>query len=425
MEMKKIARLVGLLGCAGFAGHAAASGFQLLEQNASGLGNAYAGSAASAENASVQFYNPAALTELPGGNVSAGLTLIRPSFRFRDTGSSNAPAAAGGNGGDAGGIEKLPNFYASWQLADRWFAGLGMGAPFGLKTDYEPDWAGRFQTQLFEIKTYNVNPSLAFKATEKLSVGVGLNYQRLEALYQRQAATMSPLLPSSAWPAVQNTQVTLDATGEAWGWNAGVLFKPAPATTVGFSYRSKMFYNLGGTLKSTNQLVSPDAHATADLTLPDTYILSVAQKLDERWEMLGDISRTNWSSVNEVPILRANGTLAQTLETRFRDTWRVALGGTYKVNDQWKWKYGVAYDQSPVRGAEERLLSLPDNNRYWLTTGVQWAADKTTTLDLGMSYIYIPDTKVHAEHTSAGQGRVVGNYDGSIILLGAQLSKRF
>lgn len=404
-----------------FSVSALASGFQLLEQNASGLGNAYAGSGAIAEDASTVFYNPGAMSRLKGGNISGGIAVIRPSYKFKDDGSSNTPAPTGSNGGDAGALAALPNAYATWQLGERWFAGLGMGAPFGLKTEYSDDWAGRFQSQTFDIKTYNLNPSLAYQLSPKISIGLGLNYQKMEARYVRSAAVVNAL--------TQSTQLTLDADSDALGWNAGALFALSETMDIGFSYRSKMFHRLEGTLSSTSQLVSPDVSAAANITLPDTYALSIAQRISERWTMLGDISRTNWSSIDQVAINRTSGAqagqTAQVLEAKFRDTWRVALGGKYMLSNALFWKYGVAYDQSPVRGSEERLLSLPDNNRYWFSTGLNWKADETTSLDIGAAYIYIPDSKVDADQSSKGRGHVVGQYRGSIFILGAQLSKRF
>jgi long-chain fatty acid transport protein len=140
-------RVFSLAVLSGVATASHGAGFQLLEQSASGLGNAYAGSAAIAENASTIYFNPAGMTYLPGVNVSGGATAIRPSFKFRDNGLSRGPLALGGapstsNGGDAGSWGVVPNAYMSWQINDRWFAGVGLGAPFGLKTEYEDDWAG-------------------------------------------------------------------------------------------------------------------------------------------------------------------------------------------------------------------------------------------------------------------------------------------
>jgi long-chain fatty acid transport protein len=417
MIVQSVVAALAVLG----AGSVAASGFQLLEQNASGLGNAYAGSAANAENASTIYYNPAGMTKLNKGGASFGANLIQPSYKFKNEGSSNAPAATGTDGGDAGSSAVLPNMYAAAALTKDLYFGVGIGAPFGLKTEYSPDWTGRFQSTSFDIETLNVNPSLAYRITDKLSFGVGANWQKMSVEYKRNAAVINAL--------TQNTMVTLAADSEAWGWNAGVLFDLNPSMSMGLSYRSKVKHKLNGTLTSSSQLVSPDVTADASITLPDTWVYSIKQQLGDTWEVLGDISRTGWSSINTVPIFRtsgaAAGSTAQTLDAHFRNTWRVALGGTQKVNDTWKMKYGLAWDQSPVRSAEERLVSLPDNDRIWFTVGTQLQVDKTSTVDLGAAYIYIRDAHIDNNQSAAGRGRVTGSYTGSVVILGAQYSLAF
>jgi len=306
-------------------GLASASGFQLLEQNGSGLGNAYAGSAAVAENASTIFFNPAGLTQLKGSNVSSGLAVVKASYTFHDNGSSSGSFTGTGGNTNAGTTGYLPNIYASSELGSGLYAGIGLGAPFGLKTHYEVPWAGAAQAVLFDIKTMNMNPSLAWKVSEKISLGAGINYQQLEAEYQRQASTLSAF-------SLYQDGVALQAQGTAWGWNAGILAKPSDSMKIGFSYRSRMRYHLKGYLNAygpTASLLSANTgNASVNIVLPDTYILSVTQKLSDKWEMLGDISRTRWSTVHDVDIiLDRNNSKAQTLEARFRDTWRIALGG--------------------------------------------------------------------------------------------------
>lgn len=416
MNKKMLAKLcavaVGMIASGG----AFASGFQLLEQNGSGLGYAYAGSAVIGEDASTVYYNPAAMTKLEGNNFSAGGALLRPSFRFKNSNSS----LSGSNGGDAGGWAVLPNMYGTWQLNDRWFAGIGMGAPFGLSTKFDNDWVGRYQSKEFDIKTYNINPSLAYKATDRLSLGFGLNWQRAEAEYTRMAAAV---------PGLSNISSTMGISSEAWGWNAGVTFKLSDAMDLGFSYRSRVHQDMKGDVKTTPTYAAADSNVEAKIDLPDTYILSLSQKLSDRWTMLGDISRTNWSTMDQVSIVRtsgaAAGTNADVLHANFRDTWRFALGGIYKMSDKASWKYGLAYDQSPVRGTEERLVSLPDNNRYWVTTGFQWKFDPTLKADLGLAYIYIPKDHIRADQSSSYRGRVEGEFVGQIVILSAQVSKRF
>lgn len=417
MKMKTIARLMPLLALGLAGGHASAAGFQLLEQNASGIGNAYAGSAAVAENASTIFFNPAGMTQLKDREISVGMAVVRPTFKFRDQGSSVSLLSGTGNGGDAGSWAFIPNAYLSWALTKDIYAGIGLGAPFGLVTEYNNPWVGGAQALKFDIKTYNINPSLAWRVNEKLSVGGGVSYQKMEVEYVRLATVMQ---------APPGTVVKLAADDWAWGWNVGAIFSPSQTTKVGVSYRSKVRHDLQGDLKVGGNPVD----ASAKVTLPDTFIVSVTQTLDNRWEMLGDISWTGWSSIPKVDIMRAVGTNpAQTLDTRFRDTWRFALGSNYRLNDTVKLKFGIAYDQAPVRSDQYRLVSLPDSNRTWLTTGAQIKVNPASTVDLGVAYIKAGESHIYNDQRSANpslnRGLVSGVYDARVWILGAQYSMAF
>ncbi len=130
-----------------------------------------------------------------------------------------------------------------------------------------------------------------------------------------------------------------------------------------------------------------------------------------------------------VDIVRTSGALSgatvQTLEARFQDTWRVALGANYRLDDAWTLKAGLAYDQTPVRNASTRLTALPDNDRSWFTFGGQWKASKSAVLDVGVAYLYVPDTRIDNDQSAQGRGRVSGEYDSSVWIVGAQYSMAF
>jgi long-chain fatty acid transport protein len=406
-------KLIPALLLAAFSGAASASGFQLLEQNASGIGNAYAGSAAVAENASTVYFNPAGMTQLQDREVSGGMAAIRPSYKFSNNGST-APTAIGGGvatgsmGGDAGGWGFVPNGYVSWALTKDLYAGIGIGAPFGLKTEYSDEWVGRFQSVSFDIKTLNINPSLAYRVNEKVSLGFGVDWQQINAEYLRQSILGSLV------------KVSLDDS--AWGWNAGALFTLSPSTKVGVSYRSAIKYSTSGTFRG-----AVNADAKAEIKVPDTFILSVTQKLSDKWDMLGDVSRTGWSSIPKVDIMNAttgSAVPAQTLESDFKNTWRVALGANYKYTEAIKLKFGIAYDQAPVKADTTRMVSLPDNNRIWFSTGAQYKLDKSSALDFGIAYLYLRDSQVNNNQDTT-RGVVVGTYSGSAWILGGQYSMAF
>lgn len=425
MIIKVLALAIGAFGST--ASHAAA--FQLLEGNASGLGNAYAGSAAVAEDASTVFFNPAGMTLLPGRNVAFSVDLVRPSAKFDNQGSTVPPGQGiGGNGGDAGDWAAIPAGYMTWQLTDRLFAGLGVGAPFGLKTEYGADWVGRFHAVKSEIKTVNINPSIAFKVNDVLSIGVGVNFQRIDADLTN--LVTNPGLAGS----LARGRIKGDDT--AWGWNAGLMWQVSDTTRLGAAYRSKMDYKLEGTarftgLNATGNIVATALNAgrggdvTADVELPDTATFSVVQKISDRWTMLGDISWTGWSTLQDLTVNRVDGVNVTTEELRWRDTWRVAFGGTYAYTDALSLKFGLAWDQTPVRDTT-RLPRVPDEDRVWLSLGLQWRPNATSAVDVGYAHLFVKDAKVNNDGGSALlKGTLVGEYENSVDILGVQYSTRF
>lgn len=403
------------------AGCAHASAFQLAEQNASGLANGYAGSAAIADNASTIFFNPAGMTRLPGFNVSAGATMISTTFKFSDDGSTGPGGLPLGSdtGGNAGSVNAVPNAYFSWQLSPQWFLGLGASSPFGLSTRYDDDWIGRYQSTEFSIQTVNINPSVAYKVSERLSIGAGLNWQRMDAIYQRKA-------PAVISPTDMNAKAKLN--GDAWGWNLGLLYQLTPSTRVGASYRSAMHYGVSGTTTLSNipgplagRLPSSE-DSSANFTLPATTILSAVHDINPKWQVLGDISWTQWSSL---PALNLNnGALGEDrLRLDFRDTWRFALGVNYQYSPGWQLKAGVSYDQSPIPSSSVRPTSLPDNDRISLSVGAQYRFSPRTTIDVGYAHLFFNPSINN--RTAPEKGDVKGDWQASADLLGVQISYRY
>jgi len=382
---KMTLRTVPALLLLAFSGAASAAAFQLLEQNASGLGNAYAGSAAVADNASTIFFNPAGMTQLTGFQFSAGVVGVGPSYEYRDQ-------AGVKSGGDAGSWGALPNGYLSGQLTKDLFVGLGISVPFGLATEYDSNWAGKSLAIKSTIKTVNINPSLAYRVNDKVSLGFGVNYQTIDG-------------------ELTKTGATLKADDSSWGWNAGALFTLSPAMRVGVSYRSAVKYKLEGTING----VVP---VNADIKLPDTFILSVWQQVSDRWEAMGDLSYTRWNTLKSLNVLSsASGNLLSSDTFNYENSWRVAWGAGYQATDSAKIKFGIAFDRTPVR-TEYRSPRVPDNNRLWLSLGGQWNAGSYGKVDLGYSYLYVIDPTI-------SQPGLQGKYDVSAHIVGMQYSVGF
>src|SRR5512135_1926263 len=211
-------------------GDAAASAFALLEQS-SGTGNAFAGGAAAAEDATTLFFNPAGMSRLKGKQVTVAGSLISPSAKFTNTGSSGA---TGGNGGDAGSLALVPNTYMVMELEPALHFGLGVFAPFGLQTEYDPTWIGRFQAIKSKIQTVNLNPAVAYQMSDSVSLGIGLNYQHISG----------ELTNAVNFGVLGEGASTITGSDSAWGYNFGALFNVTPDTRIGLSYRSKIKYTL-------------------------------------------------------------------------------------------------------------------------------------------------------------------------------------
>ncbi|HEX9301960.1 MAG TPA: outer membrane protein transport protein, partial [Casimicrobiaceae bacterium] len=267
--------------------------FALQEQNASGLGHAYSGGAAAAEDVSTIFYNPAGLVRLSTAQVVVAGNLICPSAKFHNSGSQAAfGQPLGGDGGDAGSCAFVPNLYIGVPFTDKWSFGLGINAPFGLKTEYTNDWMGRFQAIESKLETLNVNPVLSWEPTKNLTVGAGFSYQKLKATLTSNVnysaafaqgvgdAVKGGLIPAPAAPTLIASAAGLQSfqstTGDdySWGWNAGILWQFSEQTRVGASYRSSIKYDVTGNIAFTNPTASSLGPLPPSLTLAGAAVVS-------------------------------------------------------------------------------------------------------------------------------------------------------
>ncbi|MDB5805774.1 MAG: rane protein involved in aromatic hydrocarbon degradation [Betaproteobacteria bacterium] len=450
-----VVALAPVLAAAPMAAHA--GGFALLESSASGLGTSYAGSAVEAVDASTIFYNPAGLSYLPGYQFVGSVDLIQPSAKFNNSGSlpsgsnpfgqPNPVRPLGGNGGDAGSLAPVPALFLSAQVAPQWTIGLGVNAPFGQKTDYSPDWIGRFQALKSEIKTINVNPTVAYKVNDAVSLGFGVNYQRIDAEFSQAVnyagAAFGGALQLGLAPAVANGAAglvkpegtgTVKGSDSAWGWNAGAIVKLAPQTRLGIAYRSAIKYHVTGTANFTNVTVTGNpafdsnfasGNIHADVKLPDSLSASLMHELNSRWTLMGNVSWTGWSSIKDLTFVRDNGVVLSSTRENFRDTWRVGLGATYRVDDKWLLRGGTAYDQSPVRD-DSITPRLPDQARYWLSLGAQYRMSPAMTFDVGYAHLFAKDRSINQNNGSTLlYGQINGTYNVSVDILGAQVAYRF
>ena len=380
-------------------GSAAASGFALIEQSASGMGNAFAGGAASAEDASTIFFNPAGMSRISGKQIAVAVHGIKPSAKF--TSSAGVPS-----GGDAGGLALVPNGYFVMELQPELKFGLGINAPFGLQTEYDANWAGKHQAIKSKIETINVNPSLSYQVNDALSVGGGLDYQHISGeLSQNQGGVIGTAV--------------IKGTDSAWGYNLGALYNVDATTRVGVAYRSAMSYTLSGTV--TTSLPFANGPVTLDVKLPDSFSVSAFHQYNDKWDVMADVTFTGWSSFKQVKIVDASGATISNTPENWKDTVRVALGLTHHYNEQWSARTGLAYDQAPVPDAY-RTARIPDNNRTWLAFGGQYKPAKESAIDFGYAHLFVSDSTINATNPAPA---LTGTYKNSVDILSAQYTYSF
>jgi long-chain fatty acid transport protein len=408
---------------------ARAAGFSLLEQSGSGIGYAFAGAAASADDASAMFFNPAALSLLESPQVAVAVHAVNLETKFSDTGSTLPLAGLGllprgATSDNAGDLIPIPNAYFAWPVNDRLAFGFGINAPFGLKTDYVDPWVGRFQGLRSELKTINANPALSWKVSDNLALGIGVNYQYAEA-----ELTNAVLLA----PATEG-RAGIDVDDDAWGWNAGAIFTLPSATRIGLSYRSHLDYSLSGNTTVTTlgglPLAAVSGPTTVDITFPDSASLSLVQPVGEGVEIRADASWMNWSEVDTVVAVNpSTGAPRDVLHFAFDDTMRYSLGVDYRYNEQWTFRAGTAFDESPVKN-DVRTVRLPDTDRWWLTVGARWRPSENLLVDAGYAHIFVDDANIALTREQTGlppafSSTVIGEYDSSVDILSVQATWTF
>ena len=419
------------------------AGFAIIEQSVTGLGRAFAGSAAVAEDASTIFFNPAGLTYLSHSEFASGLNIIKPQSDFSNEGSTIAPALGGtamtGSGDDGGKLAVVPNLYYAHRLNDRMVAGIGISAPFGLVTEYDDDWVGRYHAIKSDLKTVNINPSFAFQTTEKLSLGFGLNLQYID-LELTQAVDFGAVCAAAAVAACATPQghdgkANVTADDWSWGYNLGLIFQATEATRIALAYRSKISHHLKGKGSfdiPDNAAVQGTASATGfsdgsldgKVTLPESASFAVHHQINAKWAIMGDASWTRWSRFQDLTINSTDSSrLSSSKAERWDNNMRYGLGLTYIHNDTWTFRGGVAYDQTPVSD-QYRTPRIPDEDRKWIAIGASYKYSDNITVDAGYTHIFLSSPSLHDESNLSDPSAsytLSGKYNASVDILGVQM----
>ncbi len=437
-----------------------AGSFGLIEQSASGQGSAYAGASALGEDASTVYFNPAAMTRLSGSQIVVAAHAILPDAKFTNNGSTDALGGTlPGPNSTTGDLAFVPNFYYTTELSNEVYLGLGVNVPYGLSTEYDNGWVGRYHALRSEISSVNINPSIAWKATDKVSIGFGISiqYMQLEltnnidsfgVCAQLDPAAGAGCVGAGLTPALgvasQDSSVKLDGDSTEIGWNTGILIDVDDNSRIGISYRSAIkhevsgnaTYNLdprlqpfadGATAASGfNILQTTSLKASAEL--PETFSFSYVGDINDKWTALFDWTWTGWSSLDTITILQAGGVPGQepTLDLAYSNTNRYSIGVNFKPGNKWIYRGGLAFDETPIRSPEQTTARIPGNDRKWLSLGVGYAPSASWSFDLGYSHLFISDTTIDSNTGSSSSGATLkGTYESSVDILSAQANFNF
>ncbi|AXY00611.1 aromatic hydrocarbon degradation protein [Vibrio alfacsensis] len=411
-------------------GIANAAGFQLAEYSATGLGRAYAGEAAMADNASSQWRNPAMLTYLEGTQVSVGAIYVNPNIDVDGTSTyidGPHPASSHDFAHDA----IIPNFYLSHQYNDKLAVGFALGTNYGMETDLGKDFAAANFGNQASVFSMEANLNAAYKLNEQLSIGGGVRYIMADG-------SIGAVMPPQMKPLAGKTLKYMEGDDKAWGWQIGAAWQINDNNRIGFAYKSEVELNLQGHAEGLGfnlvaPVVKPRYNGSMELTLPATAELASFHQLNDQLAIHTSINWTDWSSFKELVanIPEFGDKSDQLVKTEnWKDNYRFAVGTTYQLDQKWTLRSGVAYDMSAVDD-KYRTTTIPETDRVWLSVGAGYEWSKNLTLDAGFTYIFAKDAPISEPRDSSDNaaaafgGKFEGEVTGNVWLIGVQANYTF
>jgi long-chain fatty acid transport protein len=377
---------------------AQAAGFYIQEQSSYHLGMAFAGVAADPVDASTAYYNPAGLASLDRAQMQMGSHLIIPSAKIKNTGSSAttaggfAGALTGEDGGNPYDPELVPNMFAAYPASDNhdiWI-GFALTAPFGLGNEYEDDFFGRYDSTESKLKVIDFSPSVSWKVNDKFSVGAGINVQYADAHLENALPSPGAAGPD---PSTDGSQ-DLSGNSTSLGYNVGVLWTPQEDLRFGVHYRHGIDHELRGrvVIDPVGGGAQIRVPGVAELDLPAIASLAAAYDVNEKWTVQGHVMWFGWSVFDDIPVLLATNTFSST-EQNYEDTYAMAIGFKYKLDEQWELKAGYQFDQSPATDGF-RSTRTPDGDRNWYSLGATYKLNDHVSFDLSGTYIDVKSEKI-------------------------------
>ncbi len=432
--------------CAGAlaAGQAAAGGMSIYEIGTADVGFASAGYNARAQDASTVLTNPAGMTRLDGHQFLAAGQLAYGWTKF-SIGSGTSPELGGNDGGNAfgwGGFAPGGGGFFSYSVSPDLKLGFALTSNFGGVVEYDDGWVGRYYIQKAEILGLSMLPSIAYKVTDKLSLGASVNV--VYGIFEQRVAinipdTLRPAVVVPSERAAGDAGLKLEDTTWGAGVNLGLLYEIDAGTRLGLTWNSAVdlnfssqakFSNLGNLGTSLQNRGLLNSTINVGIKVPQQAMGSVFAQVNPRWALLGSVGWQQWSKFGQVQLGLENASTSNSLTTNipFKDTWHVAGGAQYRLSDPWLLNFGIAYDSGFQSGNVSPLL--PTNASWRFGVGAQHQVRKDFHWGFAAEYLYGGTLDVNVQGAApvavGGRGDLVGSYNSTgILFLAAYGSWKF
>lgn len=467
-------KMTVLSAAAVFAVSAHASGYHFGTQSVNAQGTANS-SAAEAADASTIFYNPAGLTKLDSSQISVNANVVLPSIRYEAESARHYRGAdvAGSRSGKITETTVAPHLYGAYKVSDDVTLGLGVYVPFGSATEYEKDSVLRHNINKLSLTSIDIEPVVAWKASDRHSFGAGLIAQYSKAELRKysdwDASGAISQLASGLASRAAGRAVAVDATGlsdghaEVKGHDWGMGYQLAwmwdinDRARMGVNYRSKVSHTLKGTADwqadgayaqrawNLGALAArgyvPHEKASVKIVTPESLSVHGMFRANDKLNLFGDVTWTRHSRFNRAELVFENDKIVTNTQTtgqrsdrtvitpNWRNTYKLALGGSYQLTDPLQLRAGLAFDRSPVKNADYRMNSLPDGNRIWFSVGAKYKVGKKHVFDAAYSHVHINDTVYRTERASGNdmdsKGASSARFKNKADIIGLQYTYKF
>ena len=369
------------------AGSALASGFQISEYSAVNMGRSFAGAGVVGDDFSALGYNPAGMQYNKTSGAQAGASAILLYADYYDREHSYKDNSKMGR--------VLPSVFGQYKMNDQLTIGAGIYTPYGLVTDYDNNWPGRYHGTLSTLKSIDLSVGASYQLHPMVAFGFAVNGQYSDAR-----------LTSSGW---YPTEYAKDLQGKdiGVGYSAGVTITPRSDVRLGISYRSQVSHKLQGDIKFTGLGAADGKYdISARITTPELVLISGAVDVSKDLTLSASARWTRWTRFNSLNIIaqenvmgNPKGTILSSTHENWKNTWFYSIGADYKLNDQWTIRMGGAYDETVIKHEGNRTVRIPDGRRLFASVGLTYKTGNWA-YDFGYIHVWMRDGDARGKDTA-------------------------